>query len=47
LRRPTDHIQAAAFAFETGSKMLSLANGVVAHVPGRNWKRPDAAERGL
>lgn len=47
LRRPTDHIQPAAFAFATGSKMFSFANGVVAQVPGRNWNRPLALLYGL
>jgi hypothetical protein len=40
LLRPSDHIQAAALAFASGSKMSLLPNGVDFQVERMNWKSP-------
>jgi hypothetical protein len=39
-----EYSHAAALALATGSKGEEAANGVVAHVDGRNWNRPSALE---
>jgi hypothetical protein len=40
LLRPSDHIQAAALAFASGSKMSLSPYGVERQVERMNWKRP-------